>query len=183
MRKYLRDYLSLILPATAIVAFDQWTKWIVSTNLDLGEMWAPWPWLMPYARFVHWSNTGSAFGLFQGFGLVFTILAILVAIFILYYFPKVERSEWIIRTALTMQMGGAVGNLVDRLRQGYVTDFISVGNFAVFNVADSFISIGTVVLLIGMYQYDKKEQQMSKESNQTPNDELLHSIPEESQGE
>lgn len=158
MRKSWRAYIQLILPTSLIVIFDQWTKWLVSSSLALGESWSPWPWLMPYARFVHWSNTGSAFGMFQSLGTLFAILAVFVSIFIIYYYPKIEPKDWLVRLALILQLGGAVGNLVDRIRQGYVTDFISVGNFAVFNVADSCISIGVVVLILGMYIHDNREK-------------------------
>ena len=183
MKRYLRDYLMLIIPAAIIVMLDQWTKWLVSTNLGYGEIWAPWHWLLSYARIVHFSNTGSAFGMFQGFGKVFMILAILVSIFILYYYPHVERKDWIIRLALTLQLAGAVGNLVDRLRQGYVTDFISVGNFAVFNVADACISVGTVVLIIGMYFHDKREDQAAQNVTENVGEEFGQPFPEDSHGE
>src|SRR4030067_1795107 len=96
----------------------------------------------PYARIVHWKNTGAAFGLLQGFGGVFTILGLLVSIAILFYFPQVPTREWTLRLAMGLQLGGAVGNLIDRITQGYVTDFISVGTLPVFNVADSSISLG-----------------------------------------
>lgn len=158
MRHLWRDYVELLLPAALLVALDQWTKWLVSTNLDYGEFWAPWHWLLPYARLVHISNTGSAFGMFQSLGTIFAILAVVVAIFIIVYYPKVERQDWLVRIALILQLGGAVGNLVDRIRQGYVTDFISIGNFAVFNIADSCISVGVVVLMLGIYIKDKHQK-------------------------
>jgi signal peptidase II len=151
LRKFLQNYGFLILFAAAIVALDQWTKWLVRTNLDFEEMWAPWDWLLPYARIVHWKNSGAAFGMLPGLSDVFTILAIVVAIAIFYYYPQVPRGDWTLRLAMGLQMGGALGNLVDRLTQGYVTDFISVGNFPVFNVADSSISVGVAVLILGMW--------------------------------
>lgn len=183
LRRYVGDYLMLLIPATAIVALDQWTKWLVSTNLEYGEMWAPWNWMLPYARIVHWSNTGSAFGMFQRFGNVFMVLAIVVSIFILYYYPRVERKEWLIRLALTMQLAGAVGNLIDRIRQGHVTDFISVGDFAVFNVADSCISVGTVILLVGMYLFDRRQHDTEPKQPPAGSDQVIQTLPEESQGE
>lgn len=158
MRRLLGDYLQLIPAATLIVVFDQWTKRMVDENLALGEAWAPWDWLLPYARLVHWSNTGSAFGMFQNLGTVFAILAVVVALFIIIYYPRIERQDWLVRLALILQLGGAVGNLVDRIRQGYVTDFISIGNFAVFNIADACISVGVVVLVIGMYVKDNRQK-------------------------
>ncbi len=112
---------------------------------------------MPYARIVHWSNTGASFGMFQGFGMVFTVLSLIVAAVIVYYYPRVPVEEWPLRIAMGMQLGGALGNLIDRVTRGEVTDFISVGNFAVFNIADASISVGVAVLLIGMWWKEKAD--------------------------
>ncbi len=147
----LRDYLSILSLSGLIVLLDQATKALVRARLGFGEIWVPWDWLAPYARVVHWRNTGAAFGLLQDFGLLFTILAFVVALAILFYFPQVPRQDWSLRLAMILQLGGAVGNLIDRLRAGEVTDFISVGRFPVFNVADASISIGVVILLLGIW--------------------------------
>jgi signal peptidase II len=165
LKKYLWDYVGLIGVAGIIVAFDQWTKYLVRTRIPFGGSWSPWPWLEPYVRIVHWQNTGAAFGMLQGFGMVFTVLAIIVAIAILYYFPRVPRNEWALRLAMVMQMGGAVGNLIDRLTQGTVTDFVSVGTFAVFNVADASISVGTAILILAVWISERK-QKIQAQSNQ-----------------
>lgn len=162
LKKYLQDYVVLIGVASIIVGFDQWTKHLVRTLIPLGQSWSPWSWLAPYARLVHWQNTGAAFGMFQGFGLVFTVLAFLVSIAILYYYPRVPRSEWALRVAMVMQLGGAVGNLVDRLTQGTVTDFISVGTFAVFNVADASISVGTAILILAVWISERKQKKQAQ---------------------
>lgn len=164
MKKYIWDYVYLIGVATIIVVLDQWTKNLVRTLIPLGGSWSPWAWLEPYARIVHWQNTGAAFGMFQKLGPVFTILAFLVAIAILYYFPRVPRSEWAIRLAMVMQMGGAVGNLIDRLTQGTVTDFISVGTFAVFNIADASISVGTAILVLAVWISERKQKKQAEAS-------------------
>ena len=158
MKKIIGDYAFLLVVAGILVAFDQWTKALVRTNIEFGQAWTPWPWLMPYARIVHWGNTGAAFGMLQRFGNVFTILSILVSLVILYYFPHVPRAEWHLRIAMGMQLGGALGNLVDRLTQGFVTDFISLGNFAVFNVADASISIGVAILIIGVWIKERQQK-------------------------
>jgi signal peptidase II len=167
LKKFLRDYATLLLFAAFIVIVDQITKYLVRTYIPEGEMWSPWVWLSPYARIVHWQNTGAAFGMFQSFGGVFTILAILVAIAILYYFPRVPREEWPLRLAMGMQLGGAVGNLIDRLTQGYVTDFVSVGNFAVFNIADASISVGVVVLIVGVWFMDQSQKKTTPNTVET----------------
>jgi signal peptidase II len=161
LRIYWFDYVILLLIATLFVSLDQWTKSYVRLNLQPGEEWLPdnLAWLMPYARIRYWYNTGAAFGLFQGGSLVFTILAFIVAGFIFYYFPHVPRKDKWLRLALIMQFSGAIGNLIDRLRyDGKVTDFISVGNFAIFNVADSCITVGTIILILGVYLSERAEK-------------------------
>jgi signal peptidase II len=157
LKKYLSAYAFLFSIAGAIVLLDQLSKFLVRTRLPFGEVWSPFPWLMPFARIVHWENTGAAFGLFQKGGPVFAVLAIIVAAAILYYFPQVPKEDWAMRIALALQFGGALGNLIDRLRHGPVTDFISVGNFAVFNVADASITVGVVILLFSMWFKERKK--------------------------
>lgn len=165
MKKYFADYAFLLSIAAVIVGIDQWTKSLVRANLAFQEMWSPWPWLEPYARIVHWRNTGAAFGMFQGFGDVFTILSIVVSLIILYYFPQVPRKDWPLRLAMGLQLGGAVGNLIDRVTIGSVTDFISVGNFAVFNIADASISSGVAILVIGMWIKERQEAEKDAASD------------------
>lgn len=169
MNRYLRDYLTLWGLAGAIIALDQWTKWLVRENLPFQGTWLPesLSWLSPYARIVHWYNSGAAFGMFQNGNMVFTILAFIVIAAILFYYPQVDVSDWSLRLAMGMQLGGATGNLIDRLLIGKVTDFVSVGTFPVFNVADASISIGVVVLLLGVWIKeinDKKKNNMIEET-------------------
>lgn len=158
MRRYFRDYLFLGLVGGFVIALDQITKSIVRTQLAFEQVWSPWDWLTPFARIVHWKNTGAAFGILRGYNLIFSILAIIVAIGIIYIFPRIPRQDWIIRLAVAMQFGGAIGNLVDRLTRGEVTDFISLGSFAVFNVADSSITVGVAVLLLGVWLKERQEK-------------------------
>jgi len=166
LKKHLWDYVALIGVAGVIVGFDQWTKFLVRTRIPFGGSWSPWPWLEPYARIVHWQNTGAAFGMFQRYGIVFTVLAIIVAIGILYYFPSVPRSEWAVRLAMMMMMGGAVGNLIDRLTLGTVTDFVSLGTFAVFNVADASISVGTAILILAVWISERKQKKLDQQNQE-----------------
>ncbi|HET9908501.1 MAG TPA: signal peptidase II [Anaerolineales bacterium] len=161
MKSVLQRYWPIATIAALIVALDQWTKWLVRVNIPDGGVWLPesLAWLTPYARIVHWHNTGAAFGMFQNASMVFTVLAFIVIAAILYYYPHVENSDWSLRLAMSMQLGGAVGNLIDRLTQGRVTDFISIGTFPVFNVADASISVGAVVLLLGVWLTERAERQ------------------------
>jgi signal peptidase II len=159
LKRYFYEYAFLLSVASVIIAFDQWTKWLVRTRLPYNESWAPWHWLLPYARIVHIQNTGAAFGSFQAFGDVFMVLAIVVSVGILVFFTRVAQNDWLLRVVMSLELGGACGNLVDRFTQHYVTDFVSLGNFAVFNVADASISVGVAVLVVGMLIRDWKQKQ------------------------
>ena len=164
-QKVVKDYLFLFVVAGSLIALDQWTKWLVRENIEFGAQWLPqgMEWLSPYARIVHWYNSGAAFGMFQNGNTVFTILAILVIGAILYYYPQVEAIDWTLKIAMCLQLAGASGNLIDRLMRGKVTDFISVGTFPVLNLADASISIGVVVLLLGVWMKDRSEKKKAAE--------------------
>jgi signal peptidase II len=165
VRDLIKRYWQIAGIAVVIVVLDQWTKALVRANIPLGGSWLPesLAWLSPYARIVHWYNTGAAFGIFQQGGMVFTVLAFIVIGLILYYYPQVEKADWPLRLAMSMQLGGAAGNLIDRLTIGHVTDFISVGNFPVFNVADSSITVGAVVLFLGVWMMERDERRKKQE--------------------
>jgi signal peptidase II len=175
IRNYWFDYAVLILVAVIIVTSDQLAKVWVRAHVALGGDWLPGQlaWLMPYARIRFWYNSGAAFGIFANGNLVFMVLAIIVAGAILYYFPRVARKDWWLRLALILQFSGAVGNLTDRIQFGHVTDFISVGNFAIFNIADASISVGVVVLILGVWitdMSDKRRAAAVKAAASAPDD-------------
>jgi signal peptidase II len=113
--------------------------------------------------------------MFQGFGDIFSIVAIIVSLIIIFYFPKVPLSDWSLRLAMSLQLSGAVGNLIDRLTIGYVTDFISIGNFPVWNIADASITIGVGVLIVGVWisEIDAKKKAKAQELNPDIEPELL----------
>ena len=160
MRTRSRDYATLLVTAGLVIALDQWTKWLVRSSLPFQGTWLPegLEWLGPYARIVHWHNSGAAFGSFQSGNSVFMVLAVLVILVILYYYPRVDARDWTLRLAMSLQLGGAAGNLIDRIHQGRVTDFISIGSFPVFNIADSAISIGVAVLLLGVWLRERENR-------------------------
>ena len=165
MKRLTKDYLILALVVTVIVSLDQWTKGLVRSNIPFMGSWVPpgWEGLLPYARIVHWYNSGAAFGMFQQGGGVFAVLAVVVVIAIIYYFPRVEVEDWPLRLAMGMQLAGALGNLIDRLTLGgKVTDFISVMSFPVFNVADSSITLGVAVLILGVWWKERHEKKMAQ---------------------
>lgn len=160
LKRDFSTYLPMAIFSGLIIAVDQWTKWLVRSNIPFGASWMPdgLDWLAPYARIVNWTNTGAAFGMFQNGNTIFAGLAVVVILVIIYYYPLVERSDWTLRIAMGMQLAGAAGNLIDRLTYGRVTDFISVGTFPVWNVADASITVGVGVLLLGVYLKEHAEK-------------------------
>ena len=177
MKKILNEYWLLIVIASVVLIIDQVTKAIVRANIPFGGRWMPLEWLAPYFRIVHWENTGAAFGLFQQGGVVFGILAVVVSVFIVVYYPQVPRDATLMRVSLAMQMGGALGNLIDRIVFGPVTDFISVLGFPVFNIADSSITIGVGLLILGLWLSEQRESQGEQAEDQKAQEEL--EAPEE----
>jgi signal peptidase II len=145
--------------AAFVVFLDQLTKWLVRQNLQLGEQWPDKSIL--HMRIVNVVNDGAAFGMLQGHMpfLIGTSFVGLAAIVLYYVYPPMEHG--LIRVALGMQLGGAIGNLIDRVRVGEVTDFINVGRFPTFNVADSSISISIAAVLIffGLQEIDDYRKQ------------------------
>ena len=132
-----------LLLAPAAFAVDQLTKLLVRNNFELGESWPA----TGFLRLTYGTNTGTAFGLFPNQTLVL-ILASFVAIgFLVYFYRAHAPNKPLLRAAIGMQLGGALGNLVDRLWAGAVVDFIDVGPWPIFNVADSCIVVGMIVLV------------------------------------
>jgi len=187
LKKYISIYSLLVSIAGLVILFDQITKQIIRTNLSLGQIYRPDLWLSEYARIVHWKNTGAAFGLFQNMGGVFTVLSFVVAAVIVVYYPQVPFKDWTVRIAMGLLLGGAIGNLIDRLNQGHVTDFISVGSFPVFNIADASISTGVVILFVGMWIQEREAKFQKQLSNLTEDKTLRENnstgLPEEIKGE
>jgi signal peptidase II len=159
LKKFVKNYWLLFTVASLILIVDQISKALVRNNIPFGGRWMPLEWLTPYFRFVYWENTGAAFGMFQNSGTIFGILAVIVSIFIIVYYPQIPQKETLMRIALAMQLGGALGNLIDRILFGPVTDFISVGKFAVFNVADASISVGVALLILALWINERKGKQ------------------------
>ncbi|MEA2636554.1 MAG: signal peptidase [Chloroflexota bacterium] len=94
-------------------------------------------------------NAGAAFGLFQNFTLGFVLISVLVMIAILFYYGRLPTGDWPARLGLALVFGGAIANAYDRGVKGSVVDFIQVPHWPIFNVADSAITVGVAVLLIG----------------------------------
>lgn len=133
--------------AAAVVGVDQLTKWLATSQLSLGQ---PVPVLGDIVRLTLVHNTGAAFGLFPGSRGPFIVVSILAIAVVLYLFLREAYRSLHHRILLGCILGGAVGNLIDRVRLGWVVDFIDVGagsvRWPVFNVADSAVTLGVILL-------------------------------------
>jgi len=136
----------LFLVALVVIALDRYTKYLARTYLPLRQSWNPIPWLKPIVTLTYIRNTGAAFGLFPNMSIVFVFIAIAVVVAIVIYYRQLATASWVLRVALGLQLGGAVGNMIDRIIYGYVTDFVDFRVWPVFNVADASIVAGTILL-------------------------------------
>jgi len=150
---------SLIIVAGLIFGLDQFAKTMVVNSLALYESWAPIPALERIFRFTYIHNTGAAFGMFSKSGSVFVVVAIVVAAAIFYFYPLV--SNWLVKLSLGLQLGGAMGNLWDRIfNNGAVIDYVDIGFWPIFNIADISIVTGVTILAVWLWQL---EAQASKQ--------------------
>lgn len=147
-----------------VILLDQVTKRMVEGVMPLFTTWAPWPSLAAFFRFTHVPNTGTAFGLFPDGSTFFAVMAVLVALAIVYYNYTLPDGQRLLRLALGMQLGGALGNLIDRFRLGHVTDFFDFGPWPIFNVADISIVAGAFLLAWLVWQETKEEQRQAAET-------------------
>ncbi len=142
MRGVLRRHWVAMLIAAAALAADQASKlWVVQT-LAYGESIPRYG----FFRFTHVTNTGSAFGLLGGQNLVLTVASFAGIGALLYFYRSHDQPTLWARGSLGLMLAGAVGNLIDRIRLGHVTDFIDIGPWYIFNLADASIVVGVIIL-------------------------------------
>jgi signal peptidase II len=151
----IRSLFSLFIIAGIILVADQLAKWIVVNNLAPGQSWTPIPGLERIFKFTYITNTGAAFGLFPTSGNFFIIVAIIVSLAIIYYYPSV--NNWTVRISLGLQLGGAVSNVWDRIfNGGEVVDYVDIGFWPIFNIADISIVIGVTILAFWLWQIEEQ---------------------------
>ena len=137
----------LIAVITAVIGLDQLTKWLTVVNLAEYESFPVW---QDVFHFTYVKNTGMAFGMLKDHRWVFMVFStIAIVALIVYLFRFRPESRWM-QISMAMIIGGGIGNMIDRIFLGYVIDFIDVTliNFAVFNVADSFVCVGAGIMIV-----------------------------------
>jgi signal peptidase II len=162
----------VLVVAGIVILLDQWTKTLIRISVPEYTAISPIPALGDYLLFEHVRNYGAAFGMLQNQGGFFIIVAVIVAVGILFYVRYLPTDQWVVRVLLGLMLGGAVGNVIDRFQQGYVTDFVKVGIPGVyywpnFNVADSAIVLGVIGLGIYVLVHDVRRQREQKAATAT----------------
>jgi signal peptidase II len=173
---YIVRRLWLILAVAAvIIGLDQWTKELVRRAIPDYTSMIPFPALGEYFVFEHVHNYGAAFGILQGHTEFFVIVAAIVSVAILIYAVRsLSPDQKFVRVLLGLQMGGAIGNAIDRIVQGgYVTDFVKMGIPGVYywpnyNIADSAIVIGVLGLAGYLIWRDIQESRRAKVESGDP---------------
>src|SRR5438552_7569836 len=146
--------------AAFVFALDRVTKVIVESSLPVGgsvDIVGQW------IRISHVTNTGAAFGLLPERTTLLSILSVAAVLAIVFYYRRLAADSRLIAATLGMQLGGAFGNLIDRVGQGYVVDFVDVGipggpRFWSFNVADSSIVVGIIAVTALLWWQERRQQ-------------------------
>ena len=158
MKEQIKKFIILIISAIILVGLDQWTKFLATTHLK-GTKGLE---LIPDVFHLYYSeNRGAAFGMLHGkqIFLIITTVIILICIFVLYSRIPNEKKYVPIRIICITITAGALGNFIDRLRLGYVVDFLyfKLTDFPIFNIADCYVTISATILIILFLFYYKEE--------------------------
>ena len=133
----------------ALIVLDQLVKAYVVQNIALGEIKS---WIPNFVSLTYLQNRGAAFSILQDQQLLFAVITLVVVVGAIWYLHKhMEDSFWMV-LGLTLIIAGGLGNFIDRISQGFVVDMFHLDfiNFAIFNVADSYLTVGVIILLIAM---------------------------------
>ena len=143
----------LFLLVSVVIGFDQLSKYLIRANMEPGQS-------IPaegFLRLTYTTNTGGAFGIFANQGFLLALAAVIAITILILYLRYLPPRSMNLKVGLGLDLGGAIGNLVDRVRFGEVTDFIDVGAWPVFNLADSAIVVGTVLIVSYLLFSTKKK--------------------------
>lgn len=151
--------------ALVLFLIDQGTKYLIATNLNIGEQI---PVIGNFFLITSHRNTGAAFGILEGKRWFFIVITIVVVVGLIWYLQKVKSSDnRLLPTALSLVLGGAVGNFLDRAVSGEVVDFLQFNfgtyTFPIFNVADSCIVIGVALIVLDSLLEIRREKQHQSE--------------------
>jgi len=145
--------------AALIIGFDQLTKFLVQANMQTGESF---PVIANMFHITYILNAGAAFGILEHRTSFFVIIALVLVVAIVYLYPRLPADELILKWGTGALFGGAIGNLIDRIRIGYVIDFFDFRIWPIFNIADMCIVIGISCIIYKLINCSEKEEVQSK---------------------
>lgn len=153
-----------ILISVSILFLDQVTKYIIKQTIELYDSITLIPILL---QFTHVQNTGAGLSILQDHTLLLTIISATASLLILFY--MIKEKEQHIKYALAIVLGGVIGNLIDRIIQKSVTDFIHIGMFPIFNIADCAIVLGISYLAYESIKITRKNKEKNQNSSKSSN--------------
>ena len=159
--------LAIVITVLSVV-LDQLSKYLIVQTMELHST-KP---FIPYVlSLYHTRNEGAAFSMFSDQRWVFMVLSAISMVIIVWLLYKEYKRHPLLNTALSMVLGGGIGNMIDRIRLGYVVDFFHVDfvEFAIFNVADSFITVGAILLVVYVIFFDSKVEARIKAEKESLN--------------
>ena len=144
-----------------VIGFDQLTKYLTVKLLALGESF---PIIEGVIHFTHWINRGAAFGMLANHRWVFMLISTLLIVALAVYLYLGKCPNLLYSISISMIIGGGIGNMIDRVYLGYVIDFIdfTLIDFAIFNIADSFVCVGAGLLVLALLLDIIKEAKAAK---------------------
>jgi signal peptidase II len=146
-----------------VLAVDQTTKWLVTERLGPNAASHRSEIVGNFVAVQYVENSGVAFGLLQGQVILVTILAVAVVIWLMRTYRRAGAASWTMAIGCGLILGGALGNLADRVRLGYVVDFVAVSAWPRFNVADSAITIGALLIAWRYLREEGQEEKAARE--------------------
>jgi signal peptidase II len=154
--------------ALFVILLDQITKWLIVSNMYLGESITV---IENFFYITSHRNRGAAWGILQGQMWLFYVITVIVIVAIMYYLYKSVKGKWLLGVSLALMLGGAIGNFIDRVIRKEVVDFIHTYvfgyNFPVFNIADSALVIGVIMLMIQIVLEERETKEKSYGENGT----------------
>ena len=146
----------IVIPSVILgmIGLDQWTKFWIVTNIPQGEVRSFFP---PIFSLTYLRNYGAAFSMLQNQQWLFTLITILVIGVAIFYLIKHLSGNGLFLAGLVLVIAGGLGNFIDRLRLGYVVDMVHLDfmDFAIFNVADAYLTVGVAVLALVLWKEEE----------------------------
>lgn len=144
----------ILLIAIIVVVTDQMSKYYIESHMHLGMSI---PVIENIFHITYVLNPGAAFGMLEHRTSFFIVVALLLVAAVIYFYPRIPSGHLLLRTGIGLQVGGAIGNVIDRVKTGYVIDFFDFRIWPVFNIADMAIVGGVGIIILSVFRSQQRE--------------------------